>query len=265
MSLLAAAVIALPGSGATDVSSLSAVGEPGLADIEDLRREAVDDASRAADRSPEPRSMPEEEPAQATPTLEPSVPESGSADETPEEATDDDAGEPAEDESTAESQRAASRSSLPGGFAPVAGCDAEVPAKGSVGNGELGDAHLCDVGDGHLLRPDAAAAFLALAEAYESSRGESLLSCVGNTYRSYEAQANLFQEKPNLAARPGTSEHGWGLAIDFECGADSYDSSFYAWLSDHGEEFGWVNPPWAQQGGSRPEPWHWEFEADLLS
>jgi LAS superfamily LD-carboxypeptidase LdcB len=124
---------------------------------------------------------------------------------------------------------------------------------------------LCDVGDGHLLRPDAAAAFLALAEEYESSTGESLVSCVGNTYRSYEQQVSLFQEKPNLAARPGTSEHGWGLAIDFECGADSYGSSFYAWLSDHGGEFGWVNPPWAQQGGSRPEPWHWEFEPGLLS
>ncbi len=32
-----------------------------------------------------------------------------------------------------------------------------------------------------------------------------------------------------------------------------------AWLTEHGPSFGWFNPPWAQSGGSRPEPWHWEF------
>ena len=27
----------------------------------------------------------------------------------------------------------------------------------------------------------------------------------------------------------------------------------------HGPEHGWVHPSWAGAGGSRPEPWHFEY------
>jgi hypothetical protein len=23
--------------------------------------------------------------------------------------------------------------------------------------------------------------------------------------------------------------------------------------------YGWYHPTWAQQGGGKPEPWHWEY------
>jgi hypothetical protein len=38
-----------------------------------------------------------------------------------------------------------------------------------------------------------------------------------------------------------------------------------AWLAANGRDYGWVNPPWAQPGGSRPEPWHWEFDSAQVS
>jgi hypothetical protein len=31
-----------------------------------------------------------------------------------------------------------------------------------------------------------------------------------------------------------------------------------------GAEFGWINPDWALPGGSKPEPWHWEFVPSLV-
>lgn len=233
--------------------SASAASERELRGLEEMRREAAGDASRSSERTPEPAPAPDAETAQATPTI---VPPQRSGKDEP--SVDPESGDGSSDAKQPES-------ALPGGFAPVPGCTAVVPDEGSVANGQLGSAHLCDVGDGYLLRPDAGAAFLALAKQYESSTGESLAGCIGNTYRSYDEQVELYEQKPSLAAEPGTSEHGWGLAMDFECGASSYSSAFYSWLDAHGREYGWVNPPWAQPGGSRPEPWHWEFHADVLS
>lgn len=30
-------------------------------------------------------------------------------------------------------------------------------------------------------------------------------------------------------------------------------------MAANGPAFGWSNPPWAQPGRGREEPWHWEF------
>lgn len=150
------------------------------------------------------------------------------------------------------------------GFPAVEGCDATIPDPDEVANGRLGDANLCAIGEGHELRPDAAAAFLALAVRYRDDTGDSLASCITDSYRSYDAQVRVKDEKPSLAAQPGTSDHGWGLAIDVGCGANSYGGALYEWLDDVGAEFGWINPDWAQPGGSKPEPWHWEFVPSLV-
>ncbi|TDD69547.1 hypothetical protein E1262_12550 [Jiangella aurantiaca] len=149
----------------------------------------------------------------------------------------------------------------PTGFPPVPGCDATIPG-GDVANGELGDEHLCGIGSGQQLRPDAAASFVALDAFYRAETGEGLIECVTDSYRSYEAQVDVAERKPGLAAVPGTSEHGWGLAVDVGCGANSFDGALYDWLDDNAGEFGWDNPDWARPGGSTPEPWHWEFTPD---
>ena len=65
--------------------------------------------------------------------------------------------------------------------------------------------------------------------------------------------------KPNMTATPGTSVHGWGLAVDLCGGIESFDTSEHAWLVAHGPAFGWHHPSWAEAGGSRPEPWHFEY------
>ena len=63
----------------------------------------------------------------------------------------------------------------------------------------------------------------------------------------------------DLAAVPGTSNHGWGVAVDFACGAEQFGSAGYRWLKANGPKYGWTHPSWAEPGGSRPEPWHWEY------
>jgi hypothetical protein len=108
----------------------------------------------------------------------------------------------------------------------------------------------------HLLRPDAAAAFDHLSAAYRARFGHPL--GVTDSYRSYAAQVDVKARKPGLAATPGTSDHGWGLALDVVVGG--YGSTDYLWLRANAPRFGWDNPPWARPGGSREEKWHWQFE-----
>ena len=72
-------------------------------------------------------------------------------------------------------------------------------------------------------------------------------------------QRRLAYTKPGLAATPGSSNHGWGLAIDL-CGAETNSSAAMGWLAENGPAYGWANPDWARRGGSGAyEPWHWEY------
>ncbi|MDX6225778.1 MAG: peptidoglycan DL-endopeptidase CwlO [Frankiales bacterium] len=111
---------------------------------------------------------------------------------------------------------------------------------------------------GQRLRCDAAAAFGRLTAAYAAAHGGSWI-CVTDSYRSYADQQRLYQSKPSLAAVPGTSNHGWALALDLCGGAQRAGSDADAWLHAHAAGFGWHHPGWAEPSGSRPEAWHWEF------
>ena len=139
------------------------------------------------------------------------------------------------------------------------GCDGGAHHVDQYANGRLPDSVLCELpGDGdERLRADAAIAFVRLAAAYEEGLGEPI--CVTDGYRTLAEQQQLRRIKPRLAARPGSSEHGWGLAVDLSCGVQSFRSEEHAWLVANASEYGWFLPDWARRGGSRPEPWHWEF------
>lgn len=89
--------------------------------------------------------------------------------------------------------------------------------------------------------------------------GTGVPLCVTDSYRDYGGQIDVFRRKPELAATPGRSQHGWGLAVDLGCGVQTFDSEAYRWMQLNAGQFGWIHPSWAQQGGSRPEAWHWEY------
>lgn len=153
------------------------------------------------------------------------------------------------------------RPPIVGTFPPVEGCAAVVPTTPPP-NGLLSDDELCSIAGDHRLRADAAATYTAMDAAFTAAFGAPL--ALTDSYRSYDSQVRLYGQKPGLAARPGTSNHGWGIAVDVFGGVDSYGSAEHAWLVEHGRTYGWINPEWARAGGSRPEPWHWEFDASLL-
>jgi hypothetical protein len=134
-------------------------------------------------------------------------------------------------------------------------CAGPVPA---APNGFLPRSALCPLPDapGHALRSDAAAAFARLSAAAQEELGGL---CVTDSYRSYARQVDVFARKPDLAAVPGTSRHGFGVALDLGCGVEQFGTPAYRWMKANGPRFGWHHPAWAEPDGSMPEPWHWEF------
>jgi cell wall-associated NlpC family hydrolase len=131
------------------------------------------------------------------------------------------------------------------------------PAWGGFGNGRIPASTLCPIAESHVLRCDAAAGYAALADAFAAAFGRPL--CITDSYRSFAAQVTAFRAKPRLAAVPGTSNHGWALAVDLCGGINHTGSVEWQWMTANAGRFGFVQPDWAAPAGEKPEPWHWEF------
>ncbi|MFS0705830.1 D-alanyl-D-alanine carboxypeptidase family protein [Cellulomonas sp. 179-A 9B4 NHS] len=109
------------------------------------------------------------------------------------------------------------------------------------------------------LRSDAAAALERLNAAFRAALGHDL--ALDLTYRDLDTQVAMRAALGSVAAVPGTSSHGTGLAIDvpeLPC-TYGWDTAARAWLVANGPAYGWVSPAWARQGGSNPEYWHYEY------
>lgn len=138
------------------------------------------------------------------------------------------------------------------------GLDGAAGAWGGYPNGLIPPSALCSIGiGGHALRCDAAQAFLLMSHGFAQRFGNGL--CVTDSYRTFNQQVDLYRRKPALAAVPGTSNHGWALALDM-CGrVESFGTAQYGWLAANAGNYGWINPYWARPGGGREEAWHWEY------
>lgn len=123
-------------------------------------------------------------------------------------------------------------------------------ALAAYGNGKVPSAALTPIGTGdHRLWAPAAESFRALEQA---AAKDGVTIKVTDSYRSYESQVDVARRKGlysegGLAARPGTSEHGWGLSVDL-----SLDAKAQSWMRANAGRFGFEeNVP--------REPWHWTF------
>ncbi len=137
----------------------------------------------------------------------------------------------------------------------LAGCDGAQRAPGT--NGQLKTADLCTLWDGRTqLRADAAVSLAVLNEAFVARFGADM--CLSSGYRTLSEQIRVKATKGGLAAAPGKSNHGWGLAVDL-CSSETSGNK-WTWLNQNAPSYGWDNPEWARPGGSGPyERWHWEY------
>ncbi|WP_228373651.1 M15 family metallopeptidase [Demequina soli] len=121
-------------------------------------------------------------------------------------------------------------------------------------NGQLRSDQLCQLWvSGEYMRPDAAMALAALNEQFKTEFGTDI--CIASSYRSLSQQYSTKATRGYLAATPGTSMHGLGLAVDF-CRTHA-SGVYYAWLSRNAGTYGFWNPDWAKT--TKYEPWHWEY------
>ena len=104
------------------------------------------------------------------------------------------------------------------------------------------------------VRSYALPSLVALNTAFRARFGHNLI--INEGYRDYATQERYYDDPPSgvgTAAWPGTSNHGWGLAVDLKLRGGEY-----AWMLANAPRFGWVNPLWARDGKGVEEPWHWE-------
>lgn len=120
----------------------------------------------------------------------------------------------------------------------------------------------------HKLNPTAADSYSKMVDA---AKQDGVTWGITDSYRTLEIQQKLADEKGlyskgGLAATPGTSNHGWGSAVDLNLagpGAQrplsqeqqaNYDKSLN-WLKSNAATYGFSNIP--------REPWHWEHKASV--
>lgn len=119
-------------------------------------------------------------------------------------------------------------------------------------NGRPVSLTLSSIGNGKLLRSDAAAAYNRMMAAARAA-GVNLSTVSG--FRTMEQQRALYQAylsgHGNLAARPGYSNHQGGISVDIG-GIGGYGTRAYSWLRNNAGRFGFTNDV-------RGEPWHWTF------
>lgn len=106
------------------------------------------------------------------------------------------------------------------------------------------------------LRAPAASSFQKMAADFRNATGGNLT--INEGWRSYDEQVrlyNLFMSgQGNVAARPGTSNHGAGNAVDMD-GHGGRGSARFNWLLQNAPRYGWS---W-ETGRASGEDWHWEY------
>ena len=119
------------------------------------------------------------------------------------------------------------------------------------------------------LRPEAYNALAVLAKA---AKADGVTLTVSSTYRSYEYQKNLFdywvsvdglEEAERESARPGTSQHQLGMALDFAPVDDAFDQTPGGkWVYANAAKYGWsLSFPQGYEDvtGYRWECWHFRY------
>lgn len=118
-------------------------------------------------------------------------------------------------------------------------------------NGRLPKSALAPIPGGELSK-DAAAAWNA-----PGGPADAGLRPGGprSSYRTFEEQEELYQAylngTGNLAAVPGTSNHGWGVAVDLA------EEWMRTWINEHGAKYGW------KKTEAFSEWWHVNYDGSV--
>lgn len=102
-----------------------------------------------------------------------------------------------------------------------------------------------------------------LATAYQAKFKKPIY--ITSCYRSFKKQQDLYENPgPGWAAKPGTSNHGWGLAFDWSPGTGraKFSDPEYVWLATNAYTYGFYN---AGKSFKNAEAWHFEVLSSYRS
>jgi len=132
-----------------------------------------------------------------------------------------------------------------------------------------------DISKVALLAKEAAEAFEKMMNDFDAAKFQwKQQLVVASSYRNYAGQVAAREKHGKNAAIPGTSKHGWGVAVDFSWGLkikNNKDPEFlkaafahpnYRWFFQNGHKYGWYNPVSLRDnpnGSNLEEWWHWEY------
>ncbi|MCX5931727.1 MAG: D-alanyl-D-alanine carboxypeptidase family protein [Cyanobacteria bacterium] len=145
---------------------------------------------------------------------------------------------------------------------------------------EAASGTLVAVAPGLKLKPEAAEALLAMQRA---AAAEGVDLRLLSAFRSIELQKGIFfdvkaernqsaQERAQVSAPPGFSEHSTGYAVDLGDGSspkshlsEGFDRTpAFRWLKAHANRFHYqLSFPRGNSQGVSYEPWHWRYEGSL--
>jgi len=126
-----------------------------------------------------------------------------------------------------------------------------------VANGQLPKEGLCKLPwtNKSVLRCDAEFSFELLDQAFKAEFGHDI--DITDSYRDFETQVDVRNELGKIAAVPGYSNHGNGIALDLGSNIPDPNSKEHKWMVENAGKFHWINPDWAKT--TKIEPWHWEY------
>ncbi len=140
-----------------------------------------------------------------------------------------------------------------GGGRPVDGYEPGGTRVTGYVNGRPSSFNVSSIGNGKVLRSDAAGAYNRMVQAARAA-GVNLYAVSG--FRTMEQQRALYAAylngTGNLAARPGYSNHQGGISVDIG-NVGGYGTRAYNWLRNNAGRFGFVNDV-------RGEYWHWTYK-----
>jgi hypothetical protein len=125
-------------------------------------------------------------------------------------------------------------------------------------NGRLPASALSRIPGGRLAKGDSARSWIAMRWYVYKKTGTYLYPTgPASSYRSLYKQQQFWNAYMNgkgpLAARPGTSNHGWGKAVDLPLPAQQ------AAVRKYGHLFGWGIAGGRLSSDAPSEPWHATF------
>ena len=115
------------------------------------------------------------------------------------------------------------------------------------------------------------------SEGFQGNNGN--YAYINSSFRSYQKQLELEKKYGKNAAKAGTSNHGWGIAVDFQffkkdgtlikiyvdgkpnttVGYDLSQNESLVWLLDNSYRYGWIIPEALRNDSGLEEFWHFEY------